>query len=321
MDHFYIVSGNGRSGSNRLLDILDQSPLTVCRNEINEVPSGDFSGIGGRLFAEDFTIAQRQKLALATDRARYRRSYKDRPTPVSKVYNDPDWLSDSLQWALSKNMLRQAMASTGLLRNKHEWDVPPFCTNKNVLANSPLVLKLLASPAWTIHWHNSCPRTRILHNIRNPWDYLNSWFNRFVQSVNTDHFEQKFPDVPRILTHFGHDNAERLKDFSTESLVEIETWRWRYINEALHIGLAGSDRTMTVTYNSVNTDPVAAAERIFTFVGLPLDDQIAEKVSGMPNTLFRKKHSSKLDPAMVDPIIEKVLGDSPLRDIPGLFSR
>ncbi len=49
-----LISGKGRSGSNRLLDIFDASRETACRSEVNEIPGSAFHGIGGTLFADDF---------------------------------------------------------------------------------------------------------------------------------------------------------------------------------------------------------------------------------------------------------------------------
>lgn len=321
MNHFILISGNGRSGSNRLLDILDRSPFTACRNEMDEVPGGEFwdPTVGVKLFREDLTPERQKKLELAVSRASQRRSSSDRPPKVAKAHFRPQWLSEAIHWATSKDKLRALMGRTPLLDTANEWNLTSLYADPAKLAETMLVMKLNGGPSWTLHLHDTDPNARIIHNIRDPRAYLNSWYNRFVMQTDLSDFEHNFPDVPRILAHYGQDHAEQLHDFSKESLMEIELWRWRYTNEALHLGLAGSDRAITVTYADVDADPRAAAEKVYAFAGLEFNDEVAELVQTMRNTLFAKKHSVKLENTLIDELAEKVLDGSPLKDIPNLF--
>ena len=321
MNHYIMISGNGRSGSNRLLDILDRSAFTACRNEMNGVQGGDFwePVIGAKLFREDLTPARQEKLEYAVSRARARRSDADRPPKVAKPHFRPQWLSDAVHWATSKDKLRAIMGRTPLLETEQEWNLSSLYTDHAKLAEALLVMKLNGGPSWTMHLHDTDPNAHIIHNIRDPRAYLNSWYNRFAMQTDLSEFEQHFPDVPRILAHFGHNDADRLRDLSKESLMEIELWRWRYTNETLHQGLADSERAITVTYADVDADPRAAAEKVYAFAGLEFNDEVAELVQTMRNTLFAKKHAVKLENSLIDDLVDKVLDGSPLKAIPNLF--
>lgn len=319
LNRFVLISGNGRSGSNRLLDILDRSAFTACRNEMNEVPGAQFHGITSELFADGFTAEQKARLDQAVAQARLRRSNQDRPTKVDKDYITSRGLEARWNWALSKDRLRMALAKTPLLESPQEWQIPTVFADHAKLKKALLVLKLNGGPAWTTYLHDASPDAHIIHNIRDPRAYLNSWYNRFAKEMDRTHFQEHFPDLPKIFAYFGKEGAERLNDFSKESLMEIELWRWRYTNEMIHTELGGSDRAITVTYADVDADPGAAAEKIYAFAGLDFNDQVAELVQTMRNTLFAKKHSVKLENETIDRLVDKVLDGSPLRDIPNLF--
>lgn len=320
MTRYVLIAGNGRSGSNRLLDILDQSPRTVCRNEMNAVMGGEFNEIGGLLFLEDMTDARAQKLNGAIGRAKRRRSERDRAAKVVKDHYRKQWLGDVIHLAMSKSKLRAAMARTPLLKSDQEWNVPTLITDPKKLAEAILVLKLNAGPAWAVYLHQKDPEARIIHNIRDPRAYLNSWYNRFAADKDAAHFEKHFRDIPRIFAHFDSGDYGRLRDFSQESRMEIELWRWRYTNEILHTALLGSDRAMTITYKAIDKDPVGAAEQIYAVAGLELNDQTRKMVKSMRNTLFAKKHSIKLENDHIDAMIERVLDGSPLLNITDLVA-
>ena len=319
MAPFVLITGNGRSGSNRLLDILDHSPDTACRNEMNGVVHGDFGTIGGMLFTDDLTPDRKAKLDQAVARAGLRRSDRDRPPQVKKSYFRPHIISDAMHWATSKDRVRFALARTPLLAAHDEWDLPGWYTDQTKLAKALGVLKLNAGPAWTLHLHATHPNARIIHNLRRPHSYLNSWYNRFAKTEGPAHFEKFWSDVPRIFAHFGRDDYERLHDFSKESVMEIELWRWRYTNETLHQALKGSDRAITITYADIDDDPGAAAEKVYTFAGLPFNAAVSELVQNMRNTLFAKKHTVKLEDTLIDTLVSDVLTDSALHDIPNLL--
>lgn len=309
-----ILSGNGRSGSNRLLDILDQSTETVCRNEVNAISGGDFNAIKGAIFDDELPPSARQSLDVAIAKAPYRRSARDRFDQLDKDFLGPG--ATAGQWLLSKSKLRRALAQFGLLEGSKEWPVPRLYLDAEKVRHAKLVLKLNACPAWTVALHDTDQSVRVIHNIRNPQDYLNSWFNRFAIGANLSIFRSKIQDVPKIFDYFGAVYPDRLSVLSHEHLVEIELWRWRYVNERLYNGLKGSDRCAIVTYSEIERDPIKAAERILHFSEIPLDTSTKRKIAEISNTLFVKPHTEHLDEKLCNRLMDEILGDSPLLQIP-----
>lgn len=310
-----VIAGKGRSGSNRLLDILDASSRTVCRNEVNSIAGGEFNQIGSKLFADNFDDARKAQLQTAIDNAKKRRSGGDRFTQADKAFLT--WLGKNALSPMSKSALRRRLHSLGLMHRPTEWEVPTAFVNTQKLSEASLVLKLNSSPIWTAEIAHKDPRSRIVHNIRNPYDFLQSWYNRFIVGKGRGFrpFEKRIADVPRILEYFGREDADRLMHSETENLVEVELWRWRYANE-LFLELSSlEEQYLRVTYDEVENDRMATAENLYRFAGLPFDRAAEARVTAMQNVLFKKSHQTKLDQDFCKNLVERVLSDSPLKDL------
>ena len=316
---YVVISGNGRSGSNRVLDIYDASRSTVCRNEVNEIEDTEFNRIGGSLFEEDLDPIHLTSLHAALRRAGTRRSQRDRLNQTDKSFLT---VAEKLMLNLTKHTsVRHALSAVGLIEKPSEWALTGFGSDLTAPPGARLVLKLNSCPGWTAALAVGDSACRVVHNIRDPQDYLQSWYNRFIQNgFGTRSFEENFEDVPRILAYFGRDKAERLREPSEDNVVEVEVWRWRFINERLRELASLDARYLMVTYAEVEADAGAVARRLFELAGLPLDKAADARIRTMRNTLFARPHKTALNSDLCQRTIDKVLEDSPLKEF-GLLSR
>ncbi|WP_308917701.1 sulfotransferase [Jannaschia sp. LMIT008] len=317
MPDVVLISGNGRSGSNRLLDMFDESDRTVCRSEVNAIGAGDFVGIGGTLFADDAPPDLSDRLRRAIARARRRRSERDHFDKLGKAFFRP--AARAAVPLMARSRARRLAVRAGVMRDAAEWTLPPATFDRAALDAATLVLKINAAPVWARALLCDHPGARVVHNIREPRGYLASWYNRFLKGgAQTADFRSNFADVPRILSHFGRPAAaaDDLREPTLPNMVEVEVWRWRHINELHQTLPGGPDRVCRIGYGTIDADPRAAARMLYGFAGLPLGPATEEAIAGMRNTLFAKKHADALDPAIVDAALRRVLSDSPLREIP-----
>ena len=304
-----MISGNGRSGSNRLLDILDLSEITACRNEPDEINGGRLSGFGFQLFNDqlqkpDIVELHRELIAagyIRSDRDRFNRSEKQFLTPIGK----------SLLPVMARRKLRTLAHTTGLMRNPLEWKLPQVAINDNPIL--PIV-KLNARPIWAEQVAKIEPGLRIVHNIRQPWKFLNSWYNRFILNQDTlaASFTEHFADVPLLLEYYGRNDSARLREGNLENIVEVELWRWRYVNERLMKFDTENARYLRVTYEDIDANPVSAAHQVYEFLDLDLSPKVEEDIANLKNTLFAKPHKNKLDTILVSKLMTSVLAESPL---------
>ena len=304
-----MISGKGRSGSNRLLDILDLSEITACRNEPDEADGGWLSGFGFQLFDDqlqkpDVVELHRELIAaghIRSDRDRFNRSEKQFLTPIGK----------SLLPVMARRKLRTLAHCAGLMRNPLEWKLPQAAINDNPILP---ILKLNARPIWAEQVAKIDPGLRVVHNIRQPWKYLNSWYNRFIANQDTlaASFTEHFADVPLLLEYYGRNDSARLREGNIENIVEVELWRWRYVNERLMKLDTENARYLMVTYEDIDAHPVSAAHQIYEFLDLDISPKVEEGIANLKNTLFAEPHKNNLDADLVSKLMTRVLAQSPL---------
>lgn len=311
MPQFIIISGNGRSGSNRLLDAFDQSPNTICRSEPDGLKGGDFNNTEApTLFAEDFTDAAQEKLNNALERASLRRGARDRHNQTEKHFFNA--LAPMTQHILGSRKARLALALLAPEFRKEEWPLPKLCYDEPAAAEATVVLKL-APPLWSVMLHNYRPDVKIVHNIRSPQAFLKSWYNRLIKSEIDIFFQKSLKRTNRIRQFYGLGPISEKATF--ENLFESEMWFWRYGNEMLLNKLGGSDRYMRITYEDFSDDKRRSVRRLFAFSGLELSEEILKAIEENKNTLFSEKHRLEIDSDMVDRVITRVLDRSTLSRI------
>ncbi len=302
-----MIAGKGRSGSNRLLDIVDHSEFTACRSEANKISGGQLSMFGHQMFDHGMTDADVAALHKALIEAGSRRSERDRFNQSGKRFLTP--IGKALLPLMAREKARRAMHSMGLMHNPSEWRLLQIALNKTPFLP---VLKLNACPIWPEQIAKIEPGLRIVHNIRQPWNYLNGWYNRFIarQDAFYTSFTQNFADVPLILAYFGRSDSDRLSEPNLDNVVEVELWRWRYINERLMKADLQDGRYLRVTYEEIDADPLAATHRVFQFLDLAITPKVEAGVLRMENTLFASPHKKKLDRQVASRALETVLQNS-----------
>jgi len=291
-----------------MLDIIDFSESTACRNEPNEVEGSWLSGFGYELLDEgldSFKVAELHGKVLnsgyiRSDRDRFRTSKKFL-TPLGKAYLP----------IISRRKVRKSLSYVGSMRNPHEWKLPRLAMNAKPFLP---VLKLNSCPIWAEKLVQLDPNVLILHNIRQPYAYLNSWYNRFIhkQKTASKSFIENFSDVPCLLQYFGRSDSARLSEVNLENIVEVELWRWRYVNERIANIEDSTDQYLRVNYEEVDAGPVCAAHKVYNFLGIDFSESIINQIEVQKNVLFPKRHGFELDPHLIIKLMGRVLEDSPL---------
>ncbi|WP_339947428.1 hypothetical protein [uncultured Albimonas sp.] len=315
---YVVIAGSGRSGTNRLLDAFDLHPVTVCRSEPEEMIGGDFEALPGAHppeppLGEDFEA----RWARAVARARRRQSDRDRIDALDKTYYAGRPLARPVLKLLARRRLRQDLLgrlAPGL--RGQEWDRPMLCTNADALDAALLVLKIRPS-SWLLRTHFGDPDQIVVHQIREPRAFLNSWHNRWVARDGGGAetvYRATLRVLPAILADFGEDPA-RFDRYSEETLIESELWLWRHLNETLHLALRDSPRYRLVTYEAFDRDPAAETAEVLKLCGLDAPTSVLERVGAMQNTLFGARHGATLDPALCERAMARVLEGSPLPDL------
>lgn len=311
--HVFIV-GHGRSGTNMVLDLFDCHRNTFCRNEPNELRGTAFAGLGDPMFATPdpalFEIAWRKAVAQTIRSSGAR----------DRFATDKDFFRSELrarlgQWVMARGRLRALMVPQENGETVEEWLSPALYYDSAALARALPVLKMLLAPAWISHAHALVDTQHVVHVIRRPEGFVQSWWSRYVTGVGGGAekvFADNQPSLRRILAHFDRP-AEMPEHYSLEALVTSELWRWRYMNEVMLAQLARAPRYLKLAYEDVMADKPLWGDKIYAFAGLEMTPDCRQQIDNMQNTLFGRRKPDGLDPALVAGAVETVLHDSPWR--------
>ncbi|MEO1013661.1 MAG: hypothetical protein AAFX08_00585 [Pseudomonadota bacterium] len=314
---YVVIAGHGRSGSNRLLDVFDQHPRTLCRNEPNEASGSPFDALPGGFFLDGpdrhgFIDAWRRAIAQAGRQA----SVRDRLAVECKDYAGPAWRRRIARPALARPRVRALAAFAAPALRQETFPAAPLFAAAAALEQSLPVFKLLLKPGWLLTAFPEEPGMRLALNVRAPRPFLRSWRRRYVAAVGPEKvFADNHATLGRILDHFG-ESADRFDRFTEATLYESELWRWRYMNETLFTACRNDPRFALVTYEGFEESIAEEARRLYDLAGLEFDDAARTRVESMRNTLFRRAPSTGGDDAApIDEAIKRVLSDSPLLDL------
>ena len=306
-----LVVGHGRSGTNMVLDLFDCHRMTFCRNEPNELHGAAFTGLGDAMFGDpepsDFAARWQQAVAQSI------RSNGAR----DRFGTDKDYFRSDLHARLGQAVMSRARLRARLLprqdgRTVEEWPCPGLYYDHEALARALPVLKILLAPAWTRRAHDLGGTQRVVHVIRRPEGFVQSWWSRYVTGIGggpEQVFADNLPSLRRILQHFGR-AGEMPQGYSLRALLVSELWRWRYMNEMLADGLSGSERYLPVPYEAVMAERTAWAEKIYAFAGLEMTAAARAQVTGMRNTLFGQRKPDGLEPGLVAAAVDEITADS-----------
>lgn len=312
-DRLIVIAGRGRSGSNFLLHLLNHAANTFCRNEPNMLDDTALSNLPdkGRV-VQDYSdaFAEQWDAAMAAT-ARSLTGFDAFP-PVPKV-----WMGGGMaarfyklsRFAGARRKLKWVYPAIG----KTEWHIPDALIDTDTLDRVPIILKLNQAPAWTVWLLQNRPQTRIIHNVRHPGGFLNSWHNRWLDANDPDGVlalnRQRLRDACANDTTW----AARFGDIDAMDVQATEMWYWRYSNETIHDAGMGKDHYRLTLYERTTEDPMTVMRDLYAFCGLEWTDAVERGVT--ENTGESKQIAGKWRETLnADQIalIERVLDGSPM---------
>lgn len=314
-----LLIGQGRSGTNYLLGLLDQSPATHCRNEPDQL---DASALA-RLAPFRFFVDDAQALAGLYDEAVLQAARclgpRDHLTDVDKAWIRPG------RRRLGYFLLRQRIrAVERLLRWRKPMDgkellFPRWMVERAALARSVHVFKLNAAVGYGAWALRERPGARVLQIVRHPGGFAKSWLKRWVRGEggqqrgrgNADRWkdEERLREVARREPRW----AARFGDLARMQRFEGELWWWRYVNETLLAAGEGRPSYRRVLYEDLAQDPVGVTRGVYAFLDLAWDAGIAARVAAISRgaETIARAWRDELEPEHVA-TVERVLRGSPM---------
>lgn len=273
-----IIYGNGRSGSNILLDCLDLDPMTHCRNEPHAYKLSPIQQII-KPEDENLDAYMSQYWDNIVDWMSSRWGPRDRnhPEAPAKVYYQE--LVQKL--GIPKLLIKHNRARRFLSFIYPEFDTleeyrfPSFLFVRGWEEITIQVFKIITyleanHLSWI--WQNR-PNVKTVHIVRYPLGFLQSLDQRlYKKKVDEQHFHvqnrlnllNRLHNAAKVGLHFP------LTDKEIESLSNLEViiWNWLIFNESLYKLGEDKKQNLVVTYEQLLTNGKEVVKQVFEHCNL-----------------------------------------------------
>ncbi len=320
MNRYAIVTGQGRSGTNWVLDVLDASQETFCRNEPNVIPGSPFERLPplwrlaeGDKLNESWDSVARETCMTTGER--------DHRLKVNKHYLH-DWAHKAgLPPLMARPKIRSALGKT-ILRDLdgHIWDLPSLIGSQERLEEACTIIKVNQVPLliqWILAERQDVP---VVNIVRHPCGRHASFAKRYLSGADADAELALTRDHLRVIASDDEVWRDRFGSIDEMGHVASQTWMWRFVNESIEEFGVGKPQFMRIIFEEMTADPMPHAKAIYELFGLEWTSEVSALVEqGLEESVW-----GKLDPAQVasawrkslsnDEIdeIETILADSPM---------
>jgi len=269
MDRCIAITGAGKSGSKRLLKILDLSPMTHCRCEPNELLGSHFAALPSGQMLHPGIDEQMDALwdRAVSVAARCMGICDSLPCPP-KYHHWP--LARRLQlWRIVKHgKLRQALSIVVPSLRGAEWPLPWWLVSRQRLAEALPVLKIGLAAGWVPWLLQHREQTKVINIVRHPAGFLHSYIGRWLSCIDIDQTAALNRARLHTIAQFNPGWAGTADQIDRMSCVESELWYWRYFYETVHAAGCDNENYLLVRDEDIVADPIGAAKRIYQFAGL-----------------------------------------------------
>lgn len=278
-----LISSYGKSGSKRLMRILDFSRKTHCRNEPNNLETSPFKRLlppnGGWVVTSDDERRFNLEWEAAVQWESQRIGALDGLRSLRKYHIYPFSQHIGLQRLMRSHKARRALGVIMPAYQQDEWLMPGWLGSRCKLRNATLAIRLNQVPGLTVWLLRNRVGTRVMHLIRHPGAILYSWSLRWLQLSDREDVRKK--NVHRLAQIGSADSAwaqlfgDNVDSMSAE---EAELWYWRYMNEIIYAAGCNRAQYERVRDEDVVQDPVALGRRLYDACGLEWDIDVESNI-------------------------------------------
>ena len=275
---YAILTGQGRSGTNWLLDVLDASPRTFCRNEPNALAGSPFARLPP-LWHMD--AGHRELDEHWDDIARWTCSHmgeRDHPIDIPKEYVHRWAQACRLTAMVAKDRRRAVVAKVVPRLRAAEWEMPSWIGHQDRLLDAYGVIKinrvcLVAS--WLFEHRPAVP---VINIVRHPGGRHASYKKRFLAGRPSQEVLADSRANLRLIAAGSECWAELFGDIDAMGHTELQTWFWRYVTESMADAGEGHRQYHSVVYEDMTRDPMPHAKAVYGACGLEWTPEVEARI-------------------------------------------
>ncbi len=312
---YVMILGQGRSGTNWLLDLFNLSEKTFCRNEPDKTPGSplaDLREIGTVCAGHEGALSATWDGAMQWTGSHM--GERDPQIMVDKQYLWPVCQRLGATWFFAQHRLRRMVGLLSPAWRQGEWLVPRWMGSRRRLAEALLVLKVNQVPGWAYHVMEHAPDVPIFHIVRHPGGFLNSWKRRYVATRDQHSVEQNNIRRLKMIAEVDKGWGRRFGPIDALSMEASELWYWRYANETVYEMGQSHGRYLRVVYEQLATDPVAVLRDAYALCDLSWNTTMekAAASSAVESTSIAGKWRQRLSEQEIE-LVEQALEASPMK--------
>ncbi|MFT5289285.1 MAG: hypothetical protein ACI8QS_002348 [Planctomycetota bacterium] len=315
--NYAFIHGQGRSGTNFLLGLINQSPASHCRNEPDQLKDSAL----GRLEPFRFFVDRPDNLAALYDAAIVDTAAltgpRDHGVHWSKAWIYPGMRAPGFFYIYRNYRWMHKLVYRTKPMDGRERTFPFWMSSSRRLRGAAHVFKVNAFVGvarWSLR---NRPDAKTLHIVRHPGGFAKSWYRRWAQGKT----EQRTSDLKvgwnplsrlEALIEREESWARRIGDPGGLTAVERELWWWRFCTEETAAAGAGQDNYRRILFEELAEETVPRTREIFEFLGLPWNPGVEARVSevGRGSAKIAGAWRDELEPEVVE-VVERVTADSP----------
>ncbi len=311
-----LICGHGRSGTNWLLSLLDYSPRTHCRNGPYALAGNPLGALPARSVARDDAPLQGADWDAAMRWTAARMGAGDQRIAVHKHHLHRWSHPLGLTSVLYRNRLRRLLGLAWPPLRKPEWRMPFWLGSARRLAEALPVVRMSQAPGWGCWVLAHRPATAVLHIVRHPAGFLDSWRRRYVAARDADAVlaanRERLHEVRDVDPTWGR----RFGDIDALSLEASELWYWRYSTEVMHKAGESAPGYKLVVYESLAEDVAKVAQDVYRHCGLDWSPGVERRIAatGRESAGIAAGWKNRLASEQVD-LIERITADSPMMKV------
>lgn len=310
MDRRYaLVVGQGRSGTNWLLEILDHSHTTFVRNEPEGIQGSLLAALMGDKVSFPAVASFGESWDRAVESACSVIGVRDHRIRVSKFYLYEVVRRFGGIRIASSLRLRKSLARVLPGFRAEEWRIPWWLGSAERQAQALGILKV-NHPGWVRWVLSKRPEVPVLHIVRHPGGFLNSWINRYLALNDPERVRRENADRLRRIAAADETWSTRFGDIDAMSVEESELWYWMSSAETTYLIGRERERFHQFVYEEVVRDVLDNARRAYAACSLEWTKAVEQEVlrGARDSRSIADKWRQQLTPsqmALVDRILEQ----------------
>lgn len=277
MDRSYgLILGQGRSGTNWVLDVLDASPRTFCRNEpdlcmpsfMDPLPVSWRIGAEGARLAKWWDTVAEQTATHMGD--------LDHRLDHPKDYVHPFAQRTGIAQLSARPRARQIASRVLWSWADGEWKMPRWVGNLDA-PNTVSIFKLVQCYNWAAWVLDNRPHIPVIHVVRHPGSRHESFLRRYLAMADPE--QTRLEKIEQLRTLAKNEALQgRMGRPDDLTLEEAETWFGVYQMELIEQRAAYLPQYLRLRYEDLVTEPEQTVATLFDHLGLALTSDVRDRI-------------------------------------------